>query len=144
MTSQLKPLRHPQNDLFVIDALDAIIKDDMPSMEYPFYSLSKKPDREVRRFEYKDKWIEFRPSVKGLPTIYDKVCQQALLNRLDPIFEPLFDEASFGYRRGRSTKDALKRVWYGIHQGNPPVFQQQTAVGIDHRGKDRSLEQAIG
>ena len=72
MASQLKPLRHPQNDLFVIDALDAIIKDDMPSMEYPFYSLSKKPDREVRRFEYKDKWIEFRPSVKGLPTIYDK------------------------------------------------------------------------
>ena len=54
----------------------------------------------------------------GIPTIYDKVCQQALLNRLDPIFEPLFDEASFGYRRGRSTKDALKRVWCGIHQGN--------------------------
>ncbi len=57
---------------FVIDALDVIIKDDMPSMEYPFYSLSKKPDREVRRFEYQDKWIEFRPSIKGLPTIYDK------------------------------------------------------------------------
>jgi len=72
MASQLKPLRHPQNDLFVIDALDAIIKDDMLSMEYPFYSLSKKPDREIRRFEYKDKWIEFRPSIKGLPTIYDK------------------------------------------------------------------------
>lgn len=71
-SSQLKPLRHPQGDLFVIDALDVIIKDDMPSMEYPFYSLSKKPDREVRRFEYNDKWIEFRPSIKGLPTIYDK------------------------------------------------------------------------
>ena len=43
----------------------------------------------------------------GIPTIYDRVCQQALLNRLEPIFEPVFDEANFGYRRGRSTKDAL-------------------------------------
>lgn len=71
-SKQLKALKHPQKDLFVIDALDVIIKDDMPSMEYPFYSLSKKPDREVRRYEYKDRWIEFRPSIKGLPTIYDK------------------------------------------------------------------------
>ena len=37
----------------------------------------------------------------GIPTIYDRVCQQALLNRLEPIFEPVFDEANFGYRRGR-------------------------------------------
>ena len=33
----------------------------------------------------------------GIPTIYDRVCQQALLNRLEPIFEPVFDDASFGY-----------------------------------------------
>jgi len=29
-----------------------------------------------------------------VPTIYDRVCQQALLNRLEPIFEPVFDEAN--------------------------------------------------
>jgi retron-type reverse transcriptase len=40
----------------------------------------------------------------GIPSIYDRVRQHALLNRLEPIFEPLFDDASFGYRRGRSTK----------------------------------------
>ncbi len=27
----------------------------------------------------------------GVPTIYDRVCQQALLNRLEPIFEGVFD-----------------------------------------------------
>src|SRR5215471_8325605 len=48
---------------------------------------------------------EFR--MLGVPTIFDRVCQQALLNRLEPIFEPVFDEANFGYRRGRSTKDAM-------------------------------------
>ena len=53
----------------------------------------------------------------GIPTIYDRVCQQALLNRLEPIFEPVFDDASFGYRRGRSTKDALGKVWKEINGG---------------------------
>jgi retron-type reverse transcriptase len=46
------------------------------------------------------------------------VCQQALLNRLEPIFEPIFDAASFGYRRGRSTKDALRKVWKEIQNGS--------------------------
>jgi RNA-directed DNA polymerase len=58
---------------------------------------------------------EFR--MLGVPTIYDRVCQQALLNRLEPIFEPVFDEANFGYRRGRSTKDAMRKVWKEIQNG---------------------------
>jgi RNA-directed DNA polymerase len=53
----------------------------------------------------------------GIPTIYDRVCQQALLNRLEPIFEPILDEANFGYRRGRSTKDAMRKVWKEIQSG---------------------------
>ena len=72
MSPPLKPLRHLQGDLFVCDITDVILKGDMASMEHPFYSLSKKPDREARRYEDKGKWIEFRPSIKGLPTIYDK------------------------------------------------------------------------
>jgi RNA-directed DNA polymerase len=58
---------------------------------------------------------EFR--TLGIPTIYDRVCQQALLNRLEPIFEPVLDDANFGYRRGRSTKDALRKVWKEIESG---------------------------
>ena len=46
------------------------------------------------------------------------MCQQALLNRLEPIFEPVFDDASFGYRRGRSTKDALRKIWKEIQSGS--------------------------
>src|SRR6266508_1600086 len=53
----------------------------------------------------------------GIPTIFDRVCQQALLNRLEPIFEPIFDDANFGYRRGRSTKDAMRKVWKEIQSG---------------------------
>jgi group II intron reverse transcriptase/maturase len=59
---------------------------------------------------------EFR--ALGIPTIYDRVCQQAILNRLEPIFEPIFDDANFGYRSGRSTKDALKKIWRELDAGN--------------------------
>jgi retron-type reverse transcriptase len=58
---------------------------------------------------------EFR--TLGIPTVYDRVCQQALLNRLESIFDPVFDEANFGYRRGRSTRDALRKVWTEIQEG---------------------------
>jgi group II intron reverse transcriptase/maturase len=64
----------------------------------------------------RDKPGEYR--MLGVPTIYDRVCQQALLNRLEPIFEPVFDDASFGYRRGRSTKDALRKIWKEIQGGS--------------------------
>ena len=55
--------------------------------------------------------------ILGVPTVRDRVCQQALLNRLESIFEPIFDEANFGYRRGRSTKDAMRKVWKEIQSG---------------------------
>jgi len=64
----------------------------------------------------RDKPGEYR--LLGIPTIYDRICQQALLNRIEPIFEPIFDDASFGYRRGRSTKDALRKVWQEIQGGS--------------------------
>ena len=53
----------------------------------------------------------------GIPGIYDRVCQQALTNRLQPIFEPVFDDANFGYRKGRSAKDALRKVWKELKEG---------------------------
>jgi group II intron reverse transcriptase/maturase len=64
----------------------------------------------------RDKPGEYR--MLGIPAIYDRVCQQALLNRLEPIFELIFDDASFGYRRGRSTKDALRKIWKEIQGGS--------------------------
>lgn len=72
MAQGLKKQKHPQGDLFVIDALDVTLKDDMASMEHPFYSLSKNPVKEIAPYEHNGKTIEFRPSFKGFPTIYDK------------------------------------------------------------------------
>jgi len=45
----------------------------------------------------------------------DRVCQQALVQVLAPIFEPTFREASFGYRPG-STHKAMRRIWRQLGQ----------------------------
>lgn len=68
----LLPDRHPQGELFVCDVTDAVIKDDMASMEHPVFTLATKPDLQIRRYEQGDRWLEITPSVKGLATIYDK------------------------------------------------------------------------
>jgi len=43
----------------------------------------------------------------GIPTVLDRLIQQALLQVLSPIFAPTFSDASFGFRPGRSTHDAV-------------------------------------
>jgi RNA-directed DNA polymerase len=53
----------------------------------------------------------------GIPAIRDRVCQQALKNRLEPIFEPLFSECSFGYRTGRSTHQAMRKIYRELMDG---------------------------
>ena len=64
--------KHPQQDLFICDVADAVLKDIMPQMEHPFYSLSKNPVMVARRYEYGKNWAEIHPSYKGMATIYDK------------------------------------------------------------------------
>lgn len=46
----------------------------------------------------------------GIPTVRDRVVQAALRSVLEPIFEREFAAQSYGFRPGRSTKDALRRV----------------------------------
>lgn len=83
----LLPERHPQHDLFICDVADAVLKDVVPMMEHPFYSLSKKPETSIRRYEHNGSYIEITPSVKGLATIYDKdiliYCISQLINALN-------------------------------------------------------------
>ena len=45
----LLPDRHPNQDFFVCDILDAVPKDDMASMEHPVLSLSTQPDTRLRQ-----------------------------------------------------------------------------------------------
>ena len=46
----------------------------------------------------------------GIPTVIDRIIQQAISQKLMPIYEPKFSDGSYGYRPGRSAKDAISRV----------------------------------
>ena len=46
----------------------------------------------------------------GIPTVTDRIIQQAITQQLMPIFEPLFSDGSYGYRPGRSAKDAIQKI----------------------------------
>jgi len=46
----------------------------------------------------------------GIPTVIDRMMQQAIAQKLQPIFEPLFSDGSYGYRPGRSGQQAMQRV----------------------------------
>lgn len=53
----------------------------------------------------------------GIPAIRDRICQQALKNRLEPIFEPTLNDCSYGYRPGRSAHDAMRKIYREIMAG---------------------------
>ena len=53
----------------------------------------------------------------GIPTVIDRIIQQAMLQQLMPIYEPKFSDGSFGYRPGRSAKDAVQRIKEYAEQG---------------------------
>ncbi|WP_367372100.1 group II intron reverse transcriptase/maturase [Pseudomonas lini] len=44
----------------------------------------------------------------GIPSVVDRLIQQALLQQLTPIFDPLFSDYSYGFRRGRSAHQAIE------------------------------------
>ena len=46
----------------------------------------------------------------GISTVIDRIIQQAISQKLMLIFEPKFSDGSYGYRPGRSAKDAINRV----------------------------------
>jgi hypothetical protein len=53
----------------------------------------------------------------GIPTVIDRVVQQALLQALEPLLDPTFSESSFGFRRGRSAHQAIQRASGYISEG---------------------------
>jgi len=53
----------------------------------------------------------------GIPTVLDRLIQQAIAQILTPIFDPGFSESSFGFRPGRSAHDAVYKVRSTIRQG---------------------------
>ena len=67
---------------------------------------------------------KFRPL--GIPTLTDRLVQMAMKNVLEPIFEADFYPTSYGFRRGRSTMDAMTTIW---HRLNPTDLGGESKIG---------------
>ena len=53
----------------------------------------------------------------GIPTVLDRLIQQAIAQVMTPIFDPVFSESSCGFRPGRSAHNGVKQVKRFIKQG---------------------------
>ena len=53
----------------------------------------------------------------GIPTVSDRVVQQAVAQVLTPIFEPTFSASSFGFRPGRNAHQAIRQVQAHVKDG---------------------------
>lgn len=72
---------------------------------------------------------ELRPL--GVPTVEDRIVQTALRNVIEPIFENLFVEHSYGFRPGRGAKGALRRVAQLLKAGNVWVVDADLKAYFD-------------
>jgi RNA-directed DNA polymerase len=87
---------------------------------------------------------EMRPL--GIPTIRDRVAQTALRSVIEPIFERDFSDHSYGFRPGRSTKDALRRVDGLLREGRTWVVDLDITRYFDtipHQALMREIEKKI-
>jgi len=105
--------------------------------------------RKLQRGDYQPQpvkrvWIpklgskELRPL--GIPVVEDRVTQTALRNVIEPIFENIFAEHSYGFRPGRGAKDALRRVDHLLKSGRNWVVDADLKGYFDSIPQDKLME----
>jgi len=75
----------------------------------------------------------------GIPTVVDRMIQQAIAQILTPIFDPEFSESSFGFRPGRSAHQAIKRAQEYMDEGYNWVVDIDLAKYFDTVNHDKLM-----
>jgi RNA-directed DNA polymerase len=75
----------------------------------------------------------------GIPTVIDRVIQQAVLQRLQPRWDPTFSEHSYGFRPGRSAHQAVAQAQAYVIEGYRFVVDIDLAKFFDRVNHDRLL-----
>jgi len=79
----------------------------------------------------------------GIPTVRDRVVQTAAKLILEPIFEADFLGCSYGYRPGRSAKDALRQIEANLRKGYTAIYDADLQAYFDTIPHDK-LMKAVG
>jgi RNA-directed DNA polymerase len=72
----------------------------------------------------------------GIPTVVDRLVQQAILQVLEPILDPTFSESSFGFRRGRGAHGALRQARRYVEDGRTVVVDMDLEKFFDRVNHD--------
>jgi RNA-directed DNA polymerase len=72
----------------------------------------------------------------GIPTVIDRLIQQAILQVLQPIFERRFSNWSYGFRPGRSAHQAVKQAQVYVRSGNAIVVDMDLEKFFDRINHD--------
>ena len=72
----------------------------------------------------------------GIPTVIDRLVQQAILQVLDPLLDPTFSDSSYGFRPGRGAHDALKKAREYVAEGRVIVVDVDLEKFFDRVNHD--------
>ena len=75
----------------------------------------------------------------GIPSVKDRIVQQAIAQVLTPIYEPLFMEGSYGYRPGRSGQDAIFKIRGYAEEGYEWAVLQDLSKYFDTLNHEKLL-----
>ena len=107
-------------DRVTIEKYEENLDDNIGELLLELKEKTYKPSP-VRRVYIPKKNGKMRPL--GIPTIKDRIVQQALVLRLEPFFEAnVFHRDSCGFRPGRNAETALKKILWNIENGHHYVY----------------------
>jgi len=76
----------------------------------------------------------------GIPTVVDRLIQQAICQILTPIYEQKFSDNSYGFRPGRSAHDALRKCQTNITEGYKYVVDMDLEKYFDTVNQSRLIQ----
>ena len=125
-------------DKMSIDELLMFLRNNQATIIQQIRDGKYKPNP-VRRVEIpKEEKGKFREL--GIPTVVDRVIQQAITQVLTPIYERQFSENSYGFRPNKSAHDALKKCQDNVNDGYTYVVDMDLEKFFDTVCQSKLIE----